>query len=91
MMERLFELRGKLDSKTNLVLILLGFVLIILFWSFLTAGVDPIIPSGILCKPGAVLKAFPLLVSENSLFKNMCFSLGLNIMSYTEAISISLA
>lgn len=89
-MEKLFELRGKLDEKSNLILIFLGFILIVLIWAFLTSGSDPIIPSGILCKPGDVLKAFPLLVKENSLFKNMCYSLGLNIMSYTEAIAISI-
>lgn len=89
-MEKLFELRGKLDQKTNLLLIVLGFILIVIFWAFLTAGSEPIIPKGILCKPGEVLKAFPLLVSENSLFKNICYSLGLNIMSYTEAVLISI-
>lgn len=89
-MEKLFELRGKLDGKTNLLLILLGFILIVIFWAFLTAGTDPIIPSGILCKPYEVLKAFSSLVTENSLFKNICYSLGLNIMSYTEAVLISI-
>ncbi|HMV24255.1 MAG TPA: ABC transporter permease subunit [Saprospiraceae bacterium] len=89
-MEKLFELRGKLDAKTNIVLILIGFGIILLIWSLLSAGENPIIPRGILCKPGEVLKAFPLLVKENALFKNICFSLGLNILSYTEAILISI-
>jgi ABC-type nitrate/sulfonate/bicarbonate transport system permease component len=89
-MENLFELRGKLNSKTNLILILTGLLLIILFWAFLTTGTNPIIPSGILCKPSEVLKAFPALIDENSLFKNICYSMGLNIMSYTEAVLLSI-
>lgn len=89
-MNELFELRAKLSNRTNLILALIGLASILIIWYLLTAGADPIIATGILPKPGAVLRAFPELFNENQLVKNTCYSLGLNIMGYTEAILISI-
>lgn len=89
-MNELFELRAKLSNRTNAILITVGIITILLLWTFLTAGQDPIVKTAVLPRPLDVLKAFPLLFTENSLVKNTCYSLGLNILGYTEAILISI-
>ncbi len=89
-MNELFELRAKLSNRTNAILITIGIISILLLWTFLTAGTNPIIKTAVLPRPMDVLRAFPLLFTENSLVKNTCYSLGLNILGYTEAILISI-
>lgn len=51
---------------------------------------DPIVRPGILPSPGAVLKAFPDLVTSNKVFKNMFRSIGLNLSGYVEAILLAI-
>jgi len=57
---------------------------------FGTRRADPLVRPGILPKPIAVLKAFPDLFINNELVKNMCRSIGLNLMGYVEAMLLAI-
>ncbi|MFK7908912.1 MAG: ABC transporter permease [Chitinophagales bacterium] len=89
-MNHLFKLRGTLDTRTRLILEIIGILLLILVWYILTAGDDPIVRSGILPRPWAVLTSYSELYFDNDLFKNLCRSIGLNLAGYTESIAIAI-
>ncbi|MEZ4885491.1 MAG: ABC transporter permease subunit [Chitinophagales bacterium] len=88
-MNRLFNLRGTLDGRTRLILEIIGILLLILVWYLITMGEDPIVRSGILPRPWAVLTSYSELYFDNDLFKNLCRSLGLNLAGYTESLAIA--
>jgi len=88
-MADVLSLRGHLSNRKEWILTFVGIFALILFWYLLTAGSDPLVNTNILPKPLDVFKSFGQLINENSLFKNICFSLGLNILGYTEAIFIA--
>lgn len=90
MLTRLLQLRGTLDARTRLILEIVGILLLILVWHILTVGEDPIVRSGILPSPWAVLASYSELYYDNDLFMNLCRSLGLNLAGYTESIAIAL-
>lgn len=89
-MSKLFELRGRLEPRTKLLLELTGFGLLFLLWYGLSVGPDPVIPSGILPSPQKVLAAAIFLFKENELVTNIFRSIGLNLTGYIEAVIISL-
>lgn len=67
-----------------------GFFLIFVVWFLVTLGEDSLVHKGILPSPGQVFTAFGELVTENELFPNFCYSLGLNLGGYLEAILIAI-
>lgn len=67
-----------------------GFGAILLIWFLVTLGEDSLIQKGILPSPGQVFTAFGELITENDLIPNFCYSLGLNLGGYLEAILISI-
>lgn len=69
---------------------LCGLLFVIVIWIGLTAGADPIMKPSSLPSPTRVLQAFPALITENNLIRNMCFSIGINLSGYLEAILITL-
>jgi NitT/TauT family transport system permease protein len=69
---------------------LAGLAFVILVWVILTNGETPIMSSAILPSPMSVIRAFPLLISENELFRHVGLSIGLNLGGYIEAIAITL-
>jgi NitT/TauT family transport system permease protein len=86
----LFKLKGSLNTRTNLLLTVLGFAFFLAIWILLTLGENPLVPSGILPKPWNVLLAFGELYTENELLRNLCYSLGLNIAGYIEAVLLAI-
>ena len=90
MISRLFKLRGTLDTRTHLILEIIGILLLILVWHILTVGENPIVRSGILPSPWAVVASYSELYWDNDLFKNLCRSMGLNLAGYTESIAIAI-
>lgn len=86
----LFKLRGELTNRAQVVLGVLGVVVVLGVWYFLTRGADPIIPRAILPAPGRVLTAFPDLYYNNDLIRNTFFSIGINLGGYVEAIAIAI-
>lgn len=89
-MNRLFKLRGALDSRTRLILEIIGIILLIVVWYILTMGETPIVRSAILPTPWSVLTSYSELYTDNDLFKNLCRSIGLNLAGYTESIAIAI-
>lgn len=90
MFDNLFKLRGQLSSVQRLVLGITGLLFILLVWSLLTMGEQPIANTSILPKPGDVWTAFGQLYTENDLIVNLTKSISLNLAGYIEAILISL-
>lgn len=86
----LFKLKGYLSGRTDLLLTILGFVLLLLVWFLLTMGANPLVSTGILPKPASVLTAFGDLYRDNFLIKNTCRSIGLNLAGYLEAVLIAI-
>lgn len=86
----LFKLRGALTSRQRLILELIGIFILLLIWSLLTMGEEPIMHKGILPSPWAVLLAYQELYTDNELIKNIFRSIGLNLAGYAEAIAIAL-
>jgi NitT/TauT family transport system permease protein len=88
MLSKLFELRGKLDKKTNTIIMAVGFVFIMLAWIAIT-GLHLVKPQ-ILPSPIKILLALPELHFQNALIRNLMFSIKLNVLGYIEAIIVSL-
>ena len=86
----LFELRGNLPVRTKLILEIIGICMLLLLWYVITAGSDPIVPSGILPSPGRVIQAMVAVFYENDLITNLFRSIGLNLSGYIEAVVISI-
>lgn len=84
------KLNEKLTNRQSLVLGISGFGLLLLIWTLLTMGENPIFPSYILPKPGNVLRSFGSLYTDNDIVRNTCLSLGLNLAGYLEAILIAI-
>lgn len=68
----------------------LGIGLVLVVWIALTMGAEPILRPVVLPSPLNVLKAFPELLRDNNLVRNMGFSIGLNLSGYLEAILITI-
>lgn len=68
----------------------LGIGLVLITWIALTMGADPVLRPVVLPSPLNVLKAFPELLHDNNLIRNMGFSIGLNLSGYLEAILITI-
>ena len=86
----LFELRGNLPVRTKLILEIIGICMLLLLWYIITAGSEPIVPSGILPSPGRVIQAMVAVFYENDLITNLFRSIGLNLSGYIEAVVISI-
>lgn len=87
-MVKLFELRGKLDKKSELILTLFGFGLLLLVWIILSGF--KIVPKQLLPTPWSVLYAYKELHFHDALIRNLSYSVYLNVMGYIEAVVVSL-
>lgn len=85
---KLFELRGKLDKQTELILTITGFSILLALWIILSGF--KIIPKQLLPTPWSVLLSYPELHFKDSLVRNLSYSIYLNVMGYIEATIISL-
>ncbi|HZV68280.1 MAG TPA: ABC transporter permease subunit [Saprospiraceae bacterium] len=86
------KLLGGIDSGTptqKWIFGVLGACFTLLIWILATSGNTPFFPST-LPSPFKVFRAIPELVTENELFKNLGFSIGLNLSGYLEAIAITI-
>ncbi len=85
---KFFELRGKLDKKTETVIGLVGLFIIMSIWAVATEL--KLIPQTILPSPFKVLGSYVELHFQDALVRNAGYSLYLNILGYIEAVAISL-
>ena len=86
----LFKVRGPLTKVQSLVLGIIGVGLVLLLWTILTMGAEPIASAGILPSPRSVFSAFGDMYKDNELMRNLMKSLSINIAGYIEAILISI-
>lgn len=84
----LLELRGIVNKKTILIISIIGFLLILLLWIFITS--QKLIKPQLLPSPLKVLMSFKELHFHDQLVRNLSYSLFLNISGYIEAIVVSL-
>lgn len=87
-MANLFELRGRLDKKTELILTITGFSIILLLWIILSGF--KIVSPHLLPPPWMVLASYPELHFKDALVRNLLYSVYLNVMGYVEATFISI-
>ncbi|MEL6123485.1 MAG: ABC transporter permease subunit [Bacteroidota bacterium] len=85
-----YRINKNLEGRQRWLLELGGFALILGVWWMLTAGSSPVVEKGILPAPRAIFKAFGELINQNDLIPNFCYSLGLNLGGYMEAILLSI-
>ncbi|MDX1478552.1 MAG: ABC transporter permease subunit, partial [Saprospiraceae bacterium] len=83
-------IRGEVSRRTRVILGVAGILLVLLVWTLLTMGENPVYPPIILPSPLKVLAAFQDLYLDNNLVGNTARSLGLNLAGYVEAILISI-
>lgn len=84
----MFELRGKISKRNKNIIGIVGFIITLLSWQFITSM--NIIPKSILPSPMAVIFSFYELHFEDALVKNALFSIELNLLGLMEAIIIAL-
>ena len=87
-MNKLFELRGKLDKRQDMIIGIVGFILLVGIWSLITVAGG--IPKSLLPAPWDVIVSFKALHFEDALVRNMLYSIKLNLLGYLEAIVIAL-
>ena len=83
----LFELRGSLSRRTELLLTIGGVIFIIALWSTVVRVFE--IKPGILPPPERVLTAFKTIYLEKALVQNTLISIKLNVLGYIEAVLIA--
>ena len=84
-----YQLNKALEGRQRTIYEIGGFVFIVTVWWLLTLGNEPIIHKGILPSPAKIVAAFFEMLNENDLVPNFCYSLGLNLGGYIEAILIA--
>ncbi len=82
----LFDLRGEVKPKFIPILLSLGIGMILLVWSILTSGSDPLVPRGILPHPWRVFSSYKELIHDNELIRNTTSSYALNLGGYMKAL-----
>lgn len=80
---------GSIDKKTSTIISLIGLVVLLAIWYFLTLTGE-IIPNKILPNPVKVLLSYGELYSDYELLPNTWYSIKLNIYGYVTAIILAL-
>lgn len=86
----MFKLRGSLTKRQGYILALIGIIIFLLLWIFITSGEDPIAKSAILPSPFKVVTAYGDLLANNELVLNTMRSIGLNLSGYILALLFSI-
>lgn len=86
----LFQLRGELKPRQELLLSAVGIAVFLLGWILLTFGETPVLKPATLPSPARVLSSYSDLLRDNDLIVNTCKSIGLNLSGYVLALLISI-
>ena len=86
MLKSLFELRGELKKSTKITIEIVGFIILLGIWSFITHL--KLIPSSLLPTPWSVVASFKELHFNDALIQNTVYSIQLNFLGYCEAVLI---
>lgn len=86
--KKLFKMGGDIPKKTEVVVGIIGVFFLFLLWHIVT--VNNIIPTKILPNPFDVIKSYKTLICELELFKNIWYSISLNLMGYFYALLIAI-
>ena len=82
-----FQIEGEITKRQSTVIGVVGFVMLIFFWSLITKY--KLVSHSVLPSPLEVIKSFGYLF-EHNLTGNALFSLRLNLLGYLEAVLISI-
>lgn len=84
----LLEFGGSLTKKQNTIAGVVGGILLLLLWFALTA--TEVINPMILPSPVKVVRAIPGLLTQNNLFGNIGYTVGLNLLGYFLALVVAI-
>lgn len=87
-MKELLKFGGTISAKKSLITGLVGGLVLLLLWYIVTKA--EIISPKILPNPVDVLLSIPTLISENNLFGNIGYTVGLNLAGYIIALVIAI-
>jgi len=85
----LFKLGGTISKRTAIIVGIVGSIILLACWYFLTLSGN-IIPKSILPNPVDVILSYPSLIAHSSLLANMWATIKLNLMSYVYALSLAI-
>jgi len=88
-MKELFKMGGSIDKMSSTIVSIIGLVLLLALWYFLTLSGN-IIPAKILPNPVKVIQSYGELFSDYGLLGNTWYSVKLNIYGYITAILLAL-
>ncbi len=88
-MNELFKMGGSVSKMTSTIISLIGLVILLALWYFLTFSGE-IIPNKILPNPVNVIKSYRALYLDYDLLTNVWYSVKLNIYGYVVAIVLAL-
>jgi NitT/TauT family transport system permease protein len=88
-MKELFKMGGSIDKMSSTVVSIIGLVILLAVWYFLTLS-GHIIPAKILPNPVKVIQSYGELFSDYGLLSNTWYSVKLNIYGYITAILLAL-
>jgi NitT/TauT family transport system permease protein len=88
LLQQFFDLRGSLDKKTSTIVGIIGFLLLLTLWLFITSA--HLVKPQILPSPIKVFSCFGELHTQDALVRNLSYSIYLNLAGYIEAVIISL-
>ena len=86
MLTKLFTIRGNLDKKTTLFIEIGGIAFLILLWHIISSS--GMISKSLLPSPGMVIGSLGQLHFDDSLVRNLAYSIKLSLLGYVEAILI---
>ena len=87
--KELFKMGGTISSTTSLIISILGFIVLISGWYFLTLNGN-IIPAKILPNPIDVIKSYGILLADYDLVGNAVYTIKINSYGLLIAVFLSL-
>lgn len=86
--KNLFKMGGNISKKANIYIGIFGIFFLFSLWHIVT--INNIIPTKILPNPFDVIKSYKTLICELDLFKNIWYSISLNLLGYFYALIIAI-
>ena len=87
-LKELFKMGGTISKKSEIVVGGIGLIFLLIVWYLVTK--NGLIPTKILPNPVDVVKSYGVLITELDLFKNVWYSISLNLLGYFYALLIAI-
>lgn len=87
-LKELFKMGGTISKKSEIVVGGIGLIFLLIVWYLVTK--NGLIPTKILPNPVDVVKSYGALITELDLFKNVWYSISLNLLGYFYALLVAI-